>query len=178
MTYVFGNVVAELGKFPATGGESMLSSMMEVFNVAVLFLGCLYLVYISVYGQVSTAHHGQILGRAWSSVWVPIRSVIGLASLLPFVKGYSFLQCFVLWLAIQGVAAGNNLWEVMAEHMGTMGGFIAPPVDLTRFRGHLIVMEKGVYDAKNEKAVSAGIPAADGGIGARWTHARGVIARV
>ena len=128
MTYVFGNVVAELGKFPATGGESMLSSMMEVFNVAVLFLGCLYLVYISVYGQVSTAHHGQILGRAWSSVWVPIRSVIGLASLLPFVKGYSFLQCFVLWLAIQGVAAGNNLWEVMAEHMGTMGGFIAPPV--------------------------------------------------
>jgi hypothetical protein len=34
-------------------------------------------------------------------------------------------------------------------------------LELTRFRGHLIIWETGVHDVKSKRSLSAGIPAAD-----------------
>ena len=40
-------------------------------------------------------------------------------------------------------------------------------MDLTRFRGHLNLTMRGVHDAKNKKALPAGVPGADGRAGTR-----------
>ena len=48
-------------------------------------------------------------------------------------------------------------------------------VELTRFRGHLILLRGGgIHDAEHEATVSGGIPAADGRSGSVRTHAGGV----
>jgi transposase len=51
-------------------------------------------------------------------------------------------------------------------------------VELTRFRGHLILWEKGVCDAEESPAVPAGVPASDGGVGAFGTYAGVAVAGV
>jgi len=51
-------------------------------------------------------------------------------------------------------------------------------VELTRFRGHLILWEKGVCDAEKSPAVPAGVPASDGGVGSLRAYAGGAVAGV
>ena len=51
-------------------------------------------------------------------------------------------------------------------------------LELTPFRGHLILTEKGVRHADDEAAVPGGVQAADGRAGARWAHTGRAWARV
>jgi hypothetical protein len=51
-------------------------------------------------------------------------------------------------------------------------------LELTPFRGHLILMEKGVRYADDQTAIPGGVQTADGRAGARWAHAGRTGARV
>ena len=50
----------------------------------------------------------------------------------------------------------NEIKEVLASHGLTLA------LELTRFRGHLILTEEGVRYAHTEAAISGGVPPADG----------------
>lgn len=95
------------------GGGDPFEALLKEFNLGVLILGGILVFYTLVAGTLSTAHDGEMLGKKWSSMWVPIRTALGAAAIMPAIgalNGYAVIQAVVMWLAMQGVAGANVLW--------------------------------------------------------------------
>lgn len=117
--YYLGIIFGDIGTvlFGETLGNSsgLLGEIFRLFNVVVLTLGSLITMYIGLVSTLNTAQEGSMMGKKWSAIWIPIRSIGGLSFLLPLSKGYSLLQVFVMWIVLQGVGAANLLWGVVLD---------------------------------------------------------------
>lgn len=95
-------------------GDGPLGDAIKIFNVCCLTIGGLLAAYTLVFGTMQTAHDGEMLGKKWSSMWVPIRLILGTASIVP-VGSYCVAQMLVAWLAMQGVGMADAVWSAFAN---------------------------------------------------------------
>lgn len=100
---IFGSLFGGEGDGPL--GEALL-----IFNMACLTIGGLLVAYTLVASTMQTAHDGEMLGKRWSSMWVPIRLAVGTAAVVPVGK-FCAAQMLVAWLAIQGIGLADKVWE-------------------------------------------------------------------
>lgn len=126
------------GPMISGGGESPLTTLMSTFNSALLVVGGILLAYTIVAGTMSTAHDGEMLGKKWSSMWIPIRTSLGVAAVMPVIGGgWCVAQAVVVWLAMQGAGLANSLWD---SFIGPDGGSILasasynPPANIAAVR--------------------------------------------
>lgn len=112
-------------------GDDPLKALLKQFNTIILVLGGILVFYTIVGGTLSTAHDGEMLGKRWSSLWIPIRTALGAAAIMPAVGsgggGYAVIQAVVMWLAIQGVGAGNAVWATYLDKDPVVDAFFVPP---------------------------------------------------
>ncbi len=119
---LFGSVGTVLQ--PNGSGSSVLNivgTMFKTINTTALVLGALLVTYTTVVGLLKSAHEGQFLGKEWSSMWVPMRMVLGIAALFPTGLGYSAIQIVMMWFILQGVGAADTLWNVILNYVSVMG---------------------------------------------------------
>lgn len=103
---LFGN----LGTFGA-GGSDAFGTVMAIFNGAVLIIGGILATYTILAGTIGTAHDGEMLGKKFSSVWIPIRYSLGTALVLPVINGqYALINWIVGWLLVQGAGLADSVW--------------------------------------------------------------------
>lgn len=125
-------------------GSQIMGVMFGVFNSAVLALGGMIIMYTLMVSTMNTAHEGQMLGQKWSSIWIPVRSTLGLALLIPKASGYCLMQIFIMWVVVQGVGAADKIWEAALSYLNRGGVIIQaernPAIDLT------VNNAFGVYD--------------------------------
>ncbi|HBT4279727.1 TPA: hypothetical protein MBN48_005259, partial [Klebsiella pneumoniae] len=62
---------------------NVFSGVMALFLHFLLMLGGIMAAYVLIAGTMVTAHDGEMLGKKWSSMWLPIRTALGTAFLLP-----------------------------------------------------------------------------------------------
>lgn len=105
-------------------GSQIMGSMFAVFNSAVLAIGGIIIMYTLMVSTMNTAHEGQMLGQKWSSIWIPARSTIGLALLIPKASGYCLMQIFVMWIVVQGVGAADKVWDAALGYLNRGGVII------------------------------------------------------
>ncbi len=89
-------------------GSQIMGAMFSVFNSAVLAIGGVIITYTMTVSTLNTANEGQLLGQKWSSIWIPVRSVAGLALLIPKHPVLPNAN-FVMWIAVQGWVLQINL---------------------------------------------------------------------
>ncbi len=111
---MFGPVVDHVSNSGGTGidqsnADSLMSRMMGPFNSAALFLGMLFVGYVSIKGIVDSAHDGEVLGKKMSEVWIPIRTVGGSALVLPAFGGFCLAQLIILWVLVQSIGIANTI---------------------------------------------------------------------
>lgn len=111
---IFGNVSTALA---GTGGSAIIGNLFNIFNIAVLTLGSLVVGYTIILSALNTAQEGEVMGKKWSSMWIPFRSAMGVALLLPTASGYSLLQIMLMNIVVLGIAAANNLWQQVVINM-------------------------------------------------------------
>lgn len=112
MKQIFGDAMPNgLG----SGGADPLVGMFSVMNAGILSVGGVLAAYNLVVGTMQTAHQGEMLGKQWSSMWLPIRTGLGTALVVPFGKGYCVAQVLVMWLAVQGVGLADKMWEKFVD---------------------------------------------------------------
>lgn len=117
---VLGAIFGGLGTFSA-GGDP-LGEGIKLFNGAVLTIGGLLVAYTIVIGTIGTAHDGEMLGKKFSSAWVPIRTALGTALVLPVINGtYCTMQAIVGWLIVQGVGLADDVWSGYTSTEGLKG---------------------------------------------------------
>ncbi|TAL59326.1 MAG: type IV secretion protein DotA [Legionella sp.] len=105
-------------------GSQIMGVMFGVFNSAVLALGGMIIMYTLMVSTMNTAHEGQMLGQKWSSIWIPVRSTLGLALLIPKASGYCLMQIFIMWVVVQGVGAADKIWEAALSYLNRGGVII------------------------------------------------------
>jgi len=108
-------------------GSQVMGAIFGVFNSAILTLGSIILMHTVITSTINTAHQGEMLGRSFSSLWVPIRSTMGIALLLPKATGYCTMQIFVMWVTVQGVGAADLIWDAALGYL-QRGGVLIQPV--------------------------------------------------
>ena len=92
------------------GGQDPLLAGIKVFNAGVLLIGGVLAAYTIVAGVLGTAHEGELLGKKFSSLWIPIRYSVGTALVLPVIGGgYCVMQAIVMWLVVQGIGLADGV---------------------------------------------------------------------
>ena len=122
LTNIFGTVDGVL----YGGGSQILGSMFAVFNSAVLSIGGMILIYTVVVATINTAGEGKLLGKTWSSIWVPIRTTIGISLLFTYPSGYSVIQVLFMWIVVQGIGAADLMWNEALNYLQRGGVIVAP----------------------------------------------------
>src|SRR3990167_10580214 len=116
---IFGsmNGVVKTGAIDIT----ILSTMFKTFNTIILAIGTLIVLYVMIVGVMLTAHEGEFMGKKWNNIWIPIRTVLGIALLVPMGSGYSAIQIVMMWVILQGIGAANTVWNTALAYAATVG---------------------------------------------------------
>lgn len=105
---IYGNVVNNPLAGGDSSGDTILASIFQVFNGALLVVGAIWACYIVFTKLTRTAHDGQVFDKQQSTLWGPVRLVWGLVSLVPTANGWSMSQLLMLWGAsVMGVGIAN-----------------------------------------------------------------------
>lgn len=124
-----GNIFGIVDGVLHGSGSQIMGTMFGVFNSAVLALGGIIIMYTLLVSTMNTAQEGQMLGQKWSSIWVPMRSTLGLALLIPKASGYCLMQIFIMWVVIQGVGAADKVWEAALGYLNRGGMIVQTQID-------------------------------------------------
>lgn len=114
---LFGSVDGVLHGF----GSEVVGAMFYIYNAAVMSLGGVFVIYTITVSTLNTAHQGEFLGKKWNSMFVPFRSAVGVFLLFPKASGYSMIQIFIMWVTLQGVAAGDAVWDAAVSYVKATG---------------------------------------------------------
>lgn len=93
------------------GGVDAFAGIMTVWNSSVLCIGGLLFGYTLIAITIGTAQDGEMLGKKFSSAWLPIRYCLAPALIMPVINGYCVMQFIVYWLVIQGIGLADKVWE-------------------------------------------------------------------
>ncbi len=101
-----------------SGPFTLFFEMLKHINTVAFAITTFLIVFIALTGVAGTAHEGVSLGRRYSTLWTPIRSVMAIASLIPIpVIGISALQGVILLAVSHGIAGANILWGKSLDYM-------------------------------------------------------------
>ncbi|MEJ6002705.1 DotA/TraY family protein [Paucibacter soli] len=109
-------IAAVFGDWKSSSTVPMIGSAMRVLNLFALGFGTLMFTYVAVIGTLNSAQDGEVLGKKWSSMWIPVRFTAGTALLVPLASGYSTIQHTILWLALAGGGAASQVWSAAIEN--------------------------------------------------------------
>lgn len=125
LSQLFGTLVG------GEGGANPIAELLSTFNAGMLVVAGVLVFYTLVAGVLQTAQDGEMMGRRWSSIWIPIRTTLGAAAIMPSLSGgYCVIQAVVIWLALQGVGMANTMWGAFLGSGGSNvidEAFYAPP---------------------------------------------------
>lgn len=110
---LFGNIPPVL----AGTGSSIMSKLFSSLNTGALALGVIIAGYTTFVGILNTAGEGEMLGKSWNSIWIPMRSVAGVGLLIPTSSGYCVCQTFMAWLLVQGIGLADTLNTTVVNYM-------------------------------------------------------------
>lgn len=104
----------------------LLSGAMHIFNSGILVFATAIFAYAAIVGTLQSAHDGQLLGKQWSTVWVPIRFSAGIALLIPTASGFCLAQYGLLWILGNGVGLASSMTQDAAgSYVSRMGNLVS-----------------------------------------------------
>lgn len=99
-----------------------VGSILTMVNVVILAAGTGWLMWNILAGITQSAWDGELLGKRFHTLWMPIRNAIGIAMLIPAFGGWGAAQLILYQSAKMGAGAAN-----MAMSNGA-GALTAPNV--------------------------------------------------
>jgi conjugal transfer/type IV secretion protein DotA/TraY len=115
---LFGNVSNVLQGY----GSKLLGNMFYVFNIIVLTIGGLVVSYSMIVSSINTAQEGEVMGKKFSSIWIPLRSAAGIALLLPTASGYSLIQALMMQIILTSIHGANAVWYQILDQTSKGAG--------------------------------------------------------
>lgn len=103
------------------------STVLVIFNYATMFIAGIIFMYNSVIATAATAHDGEMLGKKWSSMMMPIRLSVSVAFMLPMgAGGFSVINNIIYNAGVQGSGLADTLWAAYVP-TALKGNAYVPP---------------------------------------------------
>lgn len=119
---IFGSNIGNL--YLGGSANPVMSAIMEKFNFFIVVAGTIVVSYVGIMSTINTAQEGSAMGKKWSAVWIPMRSIVGMSLMIPSpASGYSMIQVTVMWIILQGIGAADQLWNIALD--GLLNGVSA-----------------------------------------------------
>jgi conjugal transfer/type IV secretion protein DotA/TraY len=99
---------------------TLLSKTVGYTNVLALILGIIITSYVTLASVINTAQSGEVLGKQWSSYWLPIRTSMAFGLLIPTKIGaltLSTAQVIVIKLIIMSSTSATFLWSNTVDYL-------------------------------------------------------------
>lgn len=145
--YLFGSAGGLFGK----GDDvSAVAYILGTLNIIALAFGAIIVSYITFGSVINTASSGEVLGKQWSSVWMPLRVVAAFGFIIPLsASPYSPAQYAPLYAYVFGDNFATTLAvdlqkKILSRDVRLAGEVPTPPVSL------LVDMAGSVFCAANE----------------------------
>ena len=110
--------------------STVLGEVLRSFNAILLSVGAAFVTLNIVTGTMNTAQDGEVLGKRWSSMWAPIRTIVGMALMVPLSSGYASIQVVVLTVVKWSIGLADTIWSVAISALILNGASLvqtAPP---------------------------------------------------
>lgn len=106
-------------QFVGGEGSTALSQIIGYANYVAMGVAILITSYAMIGGALNTAASGEMLGRQWSTVWLPLRTSIGLGLITPAFGSvdYSVIQTLMAKTLIAGSIFANSAWGIVSENI-------------------------------------------------------------
>lgn len=117
---IFGSsIFAVAGDSSAT--STLFGDIVGYFNAAVLVVGGVMFLNNLATGTLQSAHEGEVMGRNWSSLWAPLRSIMAIALLIPLPNygGYNTAQVFTAFIVKNATTFATSVWSISVEKIAT-----------------------------------------------------------
>ena len=125
---IFGPGVADpLGMLSITSAPAAtpLAAMFGIFNLGIMAIASIFVTYTMLSAVVQTAHEGEFIGKRFDTVWVPIRLLIGIGSMVPAFGGWAFCQILMIWFSAMGSGIGNLVWSGAVDFVARGGQLVS-----------------------------------------------------
>lgn len=176
VSVIFGDNWANMfGDGPTSSIAGLLTDIFFYFNSAVGLTTAFIVGYIFWAGSMQTAHEGQVMGKRWSNVWVPIRLVFAGGLAAP-IYGFSFVQMLVLFVAGTSFTVANDVAVRVAGHLSSGGQLVNADIILSKDDGPLVsalLMSETCTMYKNR---AAGVLGQNPYIEREWSGTKGGVA--
>lgn len=100
-----------------TSVQSALMKILGFYSDAILVVAAFMLFYYLTTMIISTAQHGEIMGKKADKVWAPIRLVIALGLLVPVSGGLSAGQSIVIQFVEWGSNLASQTWSLFLNNV-------------------------------------------------------------
>ena len=148
LSMIFGHKIGNIYLSERFIGNQFLANVFQIFNGFILAVAIFILSYVSIVSTINTAHEGQVMGKKWSSIWIPLRSVIGLLLLAPVPgSGYSSLQVAIMWIVLNGIGAADHLWNFVLNNLSQTSKITQE--EIIRIKDNTALNKQGTELAKN-----------------------------
>lgn len=115
---LFGGFIFKPFGGAPSDAPTVLAKVLGYTNVIAMILGVIIMSYVIVAGALNTAASGEMLGKSWSSVWLPLRTSLAFGMIVPATNGgevFSVAQSLVIWMIIVGSNSATWLWQQGAQ---------------------------------------------------------------
>lgn len=115
---IFGSTIFASAEGGATA-PTLFGNIVGYFNAAVLVVGGLMFLNNLATGTLQSAHEGEVMGRNWSSLWAPLRSIMAIALLIPLPNfgGYNTAQVFTAFIVKNATTFASSVWSLSATNV-------------------------------------------------------------
>lgn len=110
------------------GSSTLLGALFTIFNGAMFIIAVWWGTWNIMRGIVGTAHEGQVLGKQLNAVWLPIRMVTGVVSIVPVFGGFNFGQVMLMLCAMLGIGTANMMWSGAVSATGQFTAMLQPSI--------------------------------------------------
>lgn len=108
------------------GNTSLLGSLFLIYNTFLFGIAVIWSTFSMVGATVQTAHEGELFGKRFSTVWLPIRMVTGMAMLVPVFLGYSSSQSVMMSGTLMGNSVADAGYSNIIAQMAAGTALVAP----------------------------------------------------
>lgn len=151
LQYLFGDAG---GLFGSGGSDSAVAYVLGTLNIVALAFGVIILAYVLTGGAINTASSGELIGRNWSSVWMPLRIVAAFGFVTPLVNTpYSSAQYLPLYAYVFGdnfaTSVAKDLQnKILSRDVRLAGEVPTPPVSLIADMAGSVVCAANEYQSR------------------------------
>lgn len=89
----------------------VVDGMFLAFNTAILAIASAWFAWNITSAIASSSWDGEVLGKRYSTLWMPVRTVTGAAMLLPVWHGWNLAQLAMAYAASLGIGIGNAVYS-------------------------------------------------------------------